>query len=152
LFLKLIRFFGFSDYFNKRATVVACHILLNDPKYAVIEFNDKDTVKKILDTSSIRLQGASLSVNKMPRHLASLLSSDQDNNESDDDDDIRATTGSKTSIRESILSPLPIQNQLPLLVLPSTDQQNIFQQQSMSMINPIPSYIDMDPILIPSPE
>jgi len=91
-----------------------------------MEFNDQKTVRKILDTSNIRLHGVNLSLSKASRHLASLLSSIDNKDESDDDDEVQT------------LRPEPIlQNQS------STHQENIQQ----SFVN-----LTSSPILIPSSE
>jgi hypothetical protein len=97
-----------------------------------MEFNDQKTVRKILDTSNIRLHGVNLSLSKASRHLASLLSSIDNKDESDDDDEVQT------------LRPEPIlQNQSSSFILPSTHQENIQQ----SFVN-----LTSSPILIPSPE
>ncbi|CAF0815671.1 unnamed protein product [Rotaria sordida] len=152
------------DYFHRRAPVIACYILLNDPTCAVMEFNDKKTVKKILDTPNIRLQGTNLLIRKASRHLASLLFSSTNKDESDDDDDddhgnnnndnnieVKSTVVSKTSFPEPIVNSLGVQNQLSLFTLPTTHQENI-QQQLLSFLNAIPSSIVKEPTFIPSPE
>ena len=133
-FKKIFYFhlFFFSDYFDKRAPVIACHILSNNSKCAIIEFNDKKTVRKILDKPNVRLQGTNLSLSKASRHLASLLFSDDNQDESDDDDD-----EIKALLPEPILSPILTQNQSTLI-----------QQQFLSIVDLTPS----EPILIPSPE
>ncbi len=125
----------FSDYFHKRAPVIACHILSDDSKSAIMEFNDRKTVKKILETPNIRLQGTNLSLSQASRHLASLLSS-TDNNDDADDDDI------KTSPSEHISS----RNQLPSIELSS------IHQQTLSFVKPTSFPIVTEPIFIPSPE
>jgi hypothetical protein len=119
--------------------VIACHILFNDFKCAIIEFNDKQTVKKILDTSNIRLQGVNLSLSKASRHLASLLFSTDNQDESDDE--------VQTLHSKPILSSLTLQNQS----LSSTRQENI-QQQLLSFMNLTPSPVIIEPIFIPSSE
>ena len=62
-------FFYFSDYFDKRAHVIACYILPNDRKCAIIEFENEKSVEKLLEISKIRLYGTNLFVNKVPDHL-----------------------------------------------------------------------------------
>jgi hypothetical protein len=105
-----------------------------------MEFNDKQTVKKILDTPNIRLQGINLSLTKASRHLTSLLSSVDNKDESDDE--------VKISHPEPILNSLPIQNQSSLFILPTIQLQNIQQ----SFVNPTPPPVYMEPILILPPE
>jgi hypothetical protein len=100
-----------------------------------MEFNDRKTVKKILETPNIRLQGTNLSLSQASRHLASLLSS-TDNNDDADDDDI------KTSPSEHISS----RNQLPSIELSS------IHQQTLSFVKPTSFPIVTEPIFIPSPE
>jgi len=131
---------NFSEYFHKRAPVIACHILSDDRKCAIMEFNDKQTVRKILDTPNIRLQGINLSLSKASRHLASLLSIDDNKDESDDE--------VKTLPLEPIHNSLPTQNQSSLFILPTIHQENIQQ----SFMNPTPSSVYMEPILILPPE
>ncbi|CAF2468184.1 unnamed protein product [Rotaria sp. Silwood2] len=145
------------DYFHKRAPVIACLILLNDPKCAVIEFNDKRTVRKILDTPNIRLQGTNLLIRKASRHLASLLSSSNDKDESDDDDEydydteVKSIIVSKTSVPEPIANPSLVPKQSPLFMLLSTLKENI-QQQSTSFAHPLPVSTVNESIFIPAPE
>ena len=121
----------FSDYFHKRAPVIACHFLSNHPESAILEFNDKKTMKKILEIPNVRLQGINLSLNQSSRHLASLLSSTDDKDDTDDDDDYNEI---KTSPREHIPKPMSIQNQLP-----PTPQRTF------------PPPIVPEPVFIPSP-
>ncbi|CAF5090242.1 unnamed protein product, partial [Rotaria sp. Silwood1] len=132
------------DYFHKRAPVIACHILLNDPTCAIIELNDKRTVRKILDTPNIRLQGTNLSLRKASRHLTSLLSSFNNKDDSDDDVDnydddieVKSTVLTQTSVPEPSVNLLQAQNQSHLFILPSTHQENI-QQQLLSFLNLLP--------------
>ncbi|CAF0779298.1 unnamed protein product [Rotaria sp. Silwood1] len=146
------------DYFHKRAPVIACHILLNDPTCAIIELNDKRTVRKILDTPNIRLQGTNLSLKKASRHLTSLLSSfnnkddsDDDVDNYDDDTEVKSTVLTQTSVSEPSVNLLQAQNQSPLFILPSTHQENI-QQQLLSFLNLLPPSVVTEPISIPSPE
>jgi hypothetical protein len=123
----------FSDYFHKRAPVIACHILSDNSKSAILEFNDKKTVKKILETPNVRLQGINLSLNQASRHLASLLSSTDDKDDTDDDDDDYNEI--KTSPTEPIPKSAPVQNQVP----------SIHQRT-------LPSPVVTEPILISSPK
>lgn len=98
-----------------------------------MEFNDKETIRKILDTSSsIRLQGIYLSISKASHHLASLLSPTDRNDESDDEVKALHTV--------PISNALPIQNQRPLFLLSSNYQDNSFINQTTS------------PVRTPSPE
>ncbi len=130
----------FSDYFHKRAPVIACHILSDDPKSAIVEFNDKKTVRKILETSNVHLQGLNLSLSQASRHLASLLSSTDDNEDTDDD-----YSEIKTSPSEHIPSSVPVR---PSIERSSTHPE-IIHQQKLSSVQPIPS---LEPIFISSPE
>jgi hypothetical protein len=137
-------FICFREYFHKRAPIIACHILSDHSKSAIIEFNDTKTVRKILDTPNVRLQGANLSLSKAPRHLASLLSSADNEDESDDDDDDEV----KTLLSEPILNPIRTQTQSALFPLPTSHTKNT-QQQSLSLVK---STSSPTVILIPSPE
>ncbi|CAF4400810.1 unnamed protein product, partial [Adineta steineri] len=112
------------DYFHKRVPVIACHILLNNPKCAVMEFNDEKTVRKILETSNIYLQGTNLVLSKASRSLASLLSSSTDDS---DDENIKTTV-----ISQPILNSLQTQNLAPV---PNTQvmSQDIIQQLLLAM-------------------
>jgi len=125
----------FSDYFHKRAPVIACHILSDDSKSAVMEFNDRKTVKKILETPNIRLQGTNLSLSQASRHLASLLSltdtDDETDEEEEDDDDIKASSSEHT------------RHSLPSIEISSTRQPFVI---------PALSPVITEPIHIPSPE
>lgn len=105
-----------------------------------MEFNDRKTVKKILETPNIRLQGTNLSLSQASRHLASLLSS-TDNNDDADDDDIKTSPSEHISVR----------NQLPSIELSSIHQETI-RQQTLSFVKPTSFPIVTEPIFIPSPE
>ncbi len=129
-------FFYFSDYFEKRASVVACHILPTDPKSAIIEFENEKFAQKILDTPVLRLYGANLLLSKIPDTIEN---KEQYNN--DEIDQLLESTASN-----SVLHSPPIQNQPFLQALPSIQQMNINQQNLQS-----PPII-IEPISIPSPE
>ncbi|CAF3933479.1 unnamed protein product [Adineta steineri] len=131
------------DYFHKRVPVIACHILLNNPKCAVMEFNDEKTVRKILETSNIYLQGINLVLSKASRSLASLLSSSTDDS---DDENIKTTV-----ISQPILSSLQTQNLAPV---PTTQvmSQDIIQQLLLAMFNPIQPVNRIEPEYISPPE
>lgn len=121
-----IYLFIFSEYFHKRAPVIACHILSNDPQRAVMEFSDKKTVRKILEIPTISLQGSNLTLHKALHHLLSLLSlpgNKDETDESDDDDDQKQTSRA-----------IPVQKQAPVLEFPST-------HQSFIAFPPSPEYV-----------
>lgn len=65
----------FSGYFHKYAPVIACYIFPDDSKCAVIEFNDRKTIEKILETRYVSLEGANLTLSQSTRYLASFFSS-----------------------------------------------------------------------------
>lgn len=75
--------FYFSDYFEKRASVVACHILSTDPKSAIIEFENEKFVAKILDTPTIRLYGANLLLTKVSNTVLSTSTNEYNNDQID---------------------------------------------------------------------
>ena len=115
-----------------------------------MEFNDKKIVQKVLDIPNMRLQGVKLLLSKATRHLASLLSLNDNNDESDDEDEkVQPSIVPKTSVLESILASLQARNQSPVLALPSLYRDNIQQQ---AFVIPTQSPIIMEPILIPSPQ
>ncbi|CAF0998512.1 unnamed protein product [Adineta ricciae] len=62
------------EYFNKRAHVLTCHIVPDDPRCAIIELDDANTVDKLLETPKLRLHGANLLLNKFQNDLHSTLS------------------------------------------------------------------------------
>ena len=64
----------FSTYFHKRAPVIACHILTDHSKSAVMEFNDRTAVEKILQTRYVSFEEANLSLSQATRHLTSFFS------------------------------------------------------------------------------
>jgi len=108
--LKFLDFY-FSDYFNKFAPVLACIILSNKSKYAVMEFNDKETVNKILNIPNIHIQGINLVLSKATEHFALLLSS---NDESETEIDIQPQTQSlfPSSYQQSFI--IPTQSPIPI--------------------------------------
>ncbi|CAF1192050.1 unnamed protein product [Adineta steineri] len=61
------------DYFEKRASVIACHILSTDPKCAIVQFANDKCTQKFLDISIIRFYETTLSISKVPDHLTSTL-------------------------------------------------------------------------------
>ncbi|UJR13490.1 hypothetical protein I4U23_000504 [Adineta vaga] len=73
------------DYFDKRTHVIACYILPNDSKCAIIEFENEKSVEKLLEMSKIRLYGTNLFLSKVPNHLLSTLSSLINNHRKEDD-------------------------------------------------------------------
>lgn len=60
-------FYVSSDYFEKQAKVITCEILSNDPKCAIIEFDNEKIVEKLLERPIININGInlSLSINKI---------------------------------------------------------------------------------------
>jgi hypothetical protein len=134
----------FSDYFEKRASVVACHINPTDPECVIIEFENENFAQKLLDTPVIRLHGTNLSLSKVPDHLTSVLPSSiidrSDEYNNDEIDELLETTGSNC-IRQSPA----IRNESILPISSPIQQMNDNQQlQTTPVIT--------EPIYIPSPE
>ncbi len=114
----------FSDYFDKRATVVACHILSTDPKSAIIEFDNEKSVQQLLEIPVIRLHGANLLLNKVSDTISS--SSIIENTEEYNNDEI---------------------DQL----LEANSSNSIFHSPPVIRNEPINQQV-IEPISIPSPE
>ena len=136
---------GFSNYFHKRAPVIACRILSDHSKSAILEFDDQKTVRKILETPNVRLQGINLSLRQSSRHLDSLLSSTTDNH-SETDEDVDEI---KTSPVEYNSRSFQVQHQ-PLPVEFLTNHRENIRQELLPFVRPSPSFVT-ESILIPSP-
>lgn len=91
--------------------MIACHIFPDGSKSAVVEFNDRKTVEKILETRTVCLEGITLSLSQATRDLASFFSLPH----SGDDDTIDAKNNIKLSPSDH--TPIP-----PPIPFPSTRQ------------------------------
>ncbi|CAF1241442.1 unnamed protein product [Rotaria sordida] len=148
------------DYFDKRASVVACHILSIDRKRAIIEFENEKFVQKFLDMRFINFNGINLSLNKVSNNLTSVSPSNttidnQQQYNNDHPDYLHETTRSNI-ITSDLTHPSPIrQNQTILTDLSTVQQVNSYQQpqqQSISTFNCQPSPLVTEPISDSSPD
>lgn len=74
------------DYFHKYAPVLACIILPNNPNCAIMEFNDRNIVKKILSRSQICINDANLTLKEVSHSIASLLNPNRQNSDSENEE------------------------------------------------------------------
>lgn len=57
-----------SDYFDKRASVVAYYTLPDEPTCAIIEFEYEKCLQQLLEIPKIRLHGTDLSLSRVLDH------------------------------------------------------------------------------------
>ncbi|CAF1272781.1 unnamed protein product [Rotaria sp. Silwood1] len=113
------------DYFDKRATVVACKIIPNDPKCAIIEFENEKFVQKFLDLHFIYLNGTTLSLNKVSDHFKSSININQQEYTNDYIDYLLETTQLNLNNSSSTTE----QNQTFLSQISTVQQFNCNQQE-----------------------
>ncbi|CAF5057433.1 unnamed protein product [Rotaria sp. Silwood1] len=113
------------DYFDKRATVVACKIIPNDPKCAIIEFENEKFVQKFLDLHFIYLNGTTLSLNKVSNHFKSSININQQEYTNDYIDYLLETTQLNLNNSSSTTE----QNQTFLSQISTVQQFNCDQQE-----------------------